>query len=403
MDTAVINLDQLKVELRAVLNENILGYWLRHSLDEKHGGFIGHINSDNSKEYRANKNIILNTRLLWTFSHAYRQNQNQEYLDLANRAYQYIFQYFRDEEHGGVYWELDYSGKALKMYKHIYAQAFVIYSLTEYYMATKRKEALSWAIEIFKLIEKYSRDTKRGGYIEAFRNDWSGLDDFRLSEKDPNEKKTMNTHLHLMEAYTNLIRISPDASVKEAQISLVNLFFDKFLDDAYHLKLFFNEHWNLKSDIVSFGHDIEAAWLLCEATNVLGDIDLQDKAKNAALKITDTCIEEGMDKDGGIINERSGNSGELDTNRHWWQQAEAMVALMNAWQISGNDKYLISLNKLWKFIKKNIIDHEQGEWYWKVDQDGNPFPEDEKAGAWKCSYHNSRACIELINRIEKHR
>jgi mannobiose 2-epimerase len=267
-------------------------------------------------------------------------------------------------------------------------------------MINKNQEVLKWAVELFELIEKYSRDKVHGGYIEAYDEDWSEINDVRLSEKDANEKKTMNTHLHLLEAYTNLIRVWPNEELIGAQKELIYLFLNIFINKDDHLKLFFNELWETKSSTISFGHDIEASWLLTEAAEIVGGKEIINACKQAAVKITDAVISVGTDSDGSIFNEREGANGCFDYDKHWWQQAEGMVGFMNSYQISGDDKYLESILHIWKFIKDKIIDYKNGEWYWKVNRTGERFPEDEKAGFWKCPYHNSRACIEMINRIK---
>jgi len=391
---------KLKEELTHILKNNILTYWVENTVDAENGGFIGHINADNSKVPYASKGIILNARILWTFSIAYRKLKDQVYLKMADRAYHYIQNNFRDFISGGVFWEVDFLGKPVNKRKQVYAQAFTVYALTEYYMVNKNEEVLKWAIGLFELVEKYSRDKRSGGYIEAFAEDWSPMNDVRLSEKDANEKKTMNTHLHIMEAYTNLIRVWPNEKIMETQKDLIHLFLNRFLDEDGHLNLFFDENWELKSHTISFGHDIEASWLLAEAAEVVSDNKLISACEQAAIKTADGLLNEGMDSDGSIFNERKSKNGCFDYDKHWWQQAEGMVGFMNVYQIKGDEKYITAIFNLWNFISEKIIDHVNGEWHWRVSRDGKRSPEDEKVGFWKCPYHNARACIEMINRID---
>ncbi len=391
---------ELKVGLSNILEENILKYWMENTVDEENGGFIGHINADNTKVPEAGKGIILNARILWTFSMAHRVLKNTEYRKMADRAYHYILSHFRDVTYGGVFWEVDYLGKPVNGRKQIYAQAFTIYALAEYSRINNKKEVLTWAIDLYELIDKHSLNRQNGGYTEAFEADWSPMDDVRLSDKDANEKITMNTHLHILEAYTNLIRVWPNQKLITAQKKLIYLFLDQFINRDGHLNLFFDQSWNLKSDIISFGHDIEASWLMTEAAEIVGDQDLIDLTRHAALKIADNLMEEGMDDDGSIFNEKNRSTGFFDDDKHWWPQAEGMVGFLAAYQHSGNDKYLAPLFDLWLFIHNKIIDHEYGEWYWKVSKDGKSFAEDEKVSFWKCPYHNSRACIEVMQRID---
>jgi mannobiose 2-epimerase len=390
----------LKQELSHVLENNILKYWAENTVDEEHGGFIGHINSDNTKVPKAGKGIILNTRILWAFSIAYRVLKQDVYLTMADRAYHYIVDHFKDTTHGGVFWEVDFTGNPVNKRKQVYAQAFTIYALAEYFKINKNKEVLEWAVELYELIDNHSHDKENDGYLEAFEEDWSPMDDVRLSEKDANEKLTMNTHLHILEAYTNLIRVWPNKKLIAAQKNLISLFLSKFIHKDGHFNLFFNESWQLKSDIISFGHDIEAAWLLTEAAEVIGDIELTSIVREIAIRTADGLMEQGLDIDGSIFNEKKRSTGLLDYDKHWWPQAEGMVGLLNAYQLSGDGKYIAPLFDLWKFINNKIIDHKQGEWYWKVSKDGELFPEDEKVGFWKCPYHNSRACVEMMHRID---
>ncbi len=395
------NLKALREELALHLEDNILSYWVLNSIDMDNDGFIGQINGNNLKESDANKGAVLNARILWTFSIASRKLNEPLYRAMAVRSFEYLNKFFKDAENGGVYWELDSAGNPVSKRKQIYAQAFTIYALAEYYKINPEEEVLSWAVELFQLIEKYSFDPEYLGYIEAFDNDWSPLKDMRLSDKDINAEKTMNTHLHILEAYTNLYRIWPNAALKKSQESLIQLFLDKFINSDAHLNLFFNSKWELQGKTTSFGHDIECAWLLTEAAEIIGNDSLQLKTKQIAIRIANSFISEAIDIDGGIFNEKDELTGHIDTDKHWWPQAEALVGLMNTYTITGDEKYLDSLFAIWDFTKDYIIDHHHGEWFWKVDKTGIPDMNMEKIGFWKCPYHNSRACFEMIDRIEK--
>jgi mannobiose 2-epimerase len=347
----------------------------------------------------APKGIILNARILWTFSKAARFFKNERYLEIASRAYKYILTYFLDKKNGGVYWMVDHKGNPLHTKKQVYAQAFAIYALTEYHLATNSKESLDEAIKLLNLIEKYSFDKKDNGYLEAFDEQWDLLDDLRLSAKDANEKKTMNTHLHILEAYTLLYEAWKSESVEKQLRNLIHIFEEKIINDKYQYDLFFNEIWELQSSVTSFGHDIEGSWLLCEAANVLNDPSLKDRMKRLALLTVDRTISNGLDKDGGLMNETDPD-GIKDSDKHWWPQAEAIVGLLNAWQLSGDEKYLYSADKVWQFIKTNLLDKENGEWYWLVDEDGKVGFTKDKAGFWKCPYHNGRMAIEVARRMK---
>ena len=391
--------ESFKKSVSSVLTDNILAFWTNHAVDRNHGGFVGYISPDNRVVEGANKGAVLNARILWTYSTAFLFLKDPEYNEMAQRAYEYIRTYFKDPDYGGIYWELDYKGNPVNKRKQVYAQAFAIYALSEYYKINADEEALSWAKEIYQLLEQYSHDKQKGGYIEAFTEEWADMEDVRLSEKDANEKKTMNTHLHVLEAYTNLYRVWPDEKLRMALKDLVAIFYDRFLNDQAHLNLFFTTDWKLRNHLVSYGHDIEFSWLLTEAAEALEDHQWIERTRQTAVRIADITMKEGLDKDGGLFNEKNLDTGHLDTDKHWWPQAEAVVGFLNAWEISNEDKFLKAAIESWRFIYDHIIDHEGGEWFWKVDKEGKVSREEEKAGFWKCPYHNTRACIEVLKRM----
>lgn len=378
---------------RNELINNILPFWIGKMQDDTYGGFYGCIDGNNVLQERANKGAILNCRILWTFSAAYRILQELKYIDIAQRAFDYIKNYFIDKEHGGVFWELDYKGNPVNKKKQIYVQGFALYGFSEYYRATGDKTALELAKTFFYLIEK-CKDKQWGGYFEAYTENWQPIEDMRLSEKDANEKKTMNAHLHILEPYTNLCRIWNNSQLREAQKSLIENFIENILDrNSYHLNLFFDEKWNEKSTSISYGHDIEAAWLLYEAAEVLGEKELLDEIKILSLKIADAASD-GLLSDGSMIYEKDGDH--IDTERHWWVQAESVVGYMYAYKNSNNAAYKDKAVGVWEYIQSQIIDKENGEWYWSRYGDGAVNRKEDKAGFWKCPYHNGRMCMEMI-------
>lgn len=392
--TSIVPVDELLKELK----ENIFPYWMNKMVDDEHGGFYGKRNGHDALELNAPKAIILNTRILWTFANAGRTFSDQQYFEIADRAYDYIANYFFDKEFGGVYWMVDHQGNPLQAKKQVYAQAFAVYALAEYYLATKHEDSLREAVKLFHLIERYSFDTVNNGYLEAFDQQWHLLDDLRLSEKDANEKKTMNTHLHVLEAYTVLYSVWPDEYLKSQLLNLINLFKEKIINENFQYDLFFDEHWKIQSRKTSFGHDIEGSWLLCEAAKGIGDAKLLTEIENLAIKTVDKTIKNGIDRDGGLMNEIEPGKF-LDSDKHWWPQVEAMVGLVNAWGITSDELYLKKTNEVWSFIRKNLIDHKNGEWYWMVDRNGEVNYKEEKAGPWKCPYHNGRGLMEVIKRL----
>jgi len=395
MDT---KLKTIVSELESEL-ERILDYWSIHSIDFEYDGFVGEIDRLGKVREQASKGAVLNARILWTYSAAYNHTQNPKYIDLAKKAYDYFIKYFWDSNYGGIIWKVDYLGTPKNKRKQAYAQGFGIYALSEYYRAFKNEEALEFAVKLYELIEEKFKDTVHGGYIEALDYDWSDLTDMRLSKKDINEPKSMNTHLHIIEPYTNLYKVWPNEKLKENIKQLLDLFLSKIINtETGHFNLFFDMKWNVKSSIVSYGHDIEGAWLLTDAAKVLGDKQLIEKVEKAALYLADITLQSGVDKDGGLFHEK--NEEHLDDDKHWWPQAEAMVGFMDAFSISGKEKYFSAMLKSWDFIKTYIVDKEYGEWHWRVNRKGIPKTTDYKVGFWKCPYHNSRALIEMVRRFK---
>lgn len=390
---------RMKEELLQNLTKNILPYWINKSVDPK-GGFYGRIDGCDEIDVKAPKGAILNARILWSFAAAYRLTGDKQYLELATRARDYILDYFIDKEFGGVFWSLNADGSPFDTKKQFYAIGFTIYGMSEYARATGDKTALEVALQLFETIEKHSRDFKRGGYFEASKRNWDPIEDMRLSDKDENAAKTMNTHLHILEPYTNLLRLVPDnLKVREAVVSLINIFLDKIEDqNTHHLGLFFDENWERRDNEISYGHDIEASWLLLEAAMVVNDSELLEKTLSHTRKIAMAALE-GRCHDGSMIYERHGN-GHYDNEKHWWVQAENVVGQFYLWKFHGMKDMFDKALQSWRYIDEKIVDRENGEWFWS--RRGNEINRSEdKAGFWKCPYHNSRMCIEIINLLNQ--
>jgi mannobiose 2-epimerase len=386
--------DEMQKELH-----NILHYWQRFSIDDDYGGFVGRIDQDNQVHPMDPKGSVLNARILWSFSAAWQHSKNPDHLSLASRAFDYIRAYLTDPEFGGLYWSVDYQGNRLDGHKQVYAQAFGIYGMSEYYRVTKDERALEMALHWYQLIEKFSRDPLQGGYIDAFARDWSWLDDKRLSDKDENASKTMNTHLHIVEAYANLYEVWPSQNLKTTIIHLLQLFDEKIINHNNHLGLFFTDDWEMDASIVSYGHDIEAGWLLQSCAESIHDSASIQTARRNAEAITVAAME-GLDEDGGLWYEYNIETGKKIFEKHWWPQAEALIGFCNAWQITGNPLYKNALINNWHFIQNYILDTSHGEWLWGVDGDGKKMAGQDKVGIWKCPYHNTRACLELLHRLK---
>jgi len=385
--------DQVETEL-----ESILSWWIKYMPDEDGSGFNGEVNNDNTVVQQAAKGLVLNSRILWTFSAAFMHSGKTEYLPMAGRAFRYLSTYFLDEAYGGMFWSVDAAGNKLMDKKQVYGIAFCIYGLSEYYRAAQIELSLQMAKDLFYLLEKHSLDTTYGGYLEAFTCSWEPIDDLRLSDKDDNEKKTMNTHLHVLEAYSNLYKVWKDEQLAKAIVNLLNIFSEKIINPITNQQqLFFTEEWEPRSAVVSFGHDIEAAWLLHEAAATLGNAATVQQFEKMAIQMADAALA-AIDKDGGLWYELNTTTNHLNKEKHWWPQAEAMVGFFNAYQITGNLKYLEASQNSWTFIQQYLLNKEFGEWNWGIHADGS-IMQKEKAGFWKCPYHNSRACMEISERI----
>ena len=392
--------EKYKTELESEL-ERILHYWITYAIDKDQGGFYGRIDNDNTVYPKAPKGSVLNSRILWTFSSAYNFTGNKQYLEVADRAFNYFIHHFIDKEYGGVFWTVDNTGHLLDTKKQIYALAFALYGISEYQKATGSQKAKEFALKLYDAIEQYSHDKTKLGYIEALTRNWQEIKDLRLSNKDANEKKSMNTHLHVLEAYANLYRIWPDKGLRENIQELIDLFLKHIInEETNHLVLFFDEDWQVRSNVISYGHDIEAAWLVLEAAETISNDFLINKVKNISVKMAGAA-REGLDKDGGVWYEYDNAKQHLVNEKHWWVQAEAMVGFFNAWQLTGDETYFFDSINNWQFVKNQIINNDTGEWIWGVKENNALMYDQDKVGIWKCPYHNSRACIEIIKRIKR--
>lgn len=391
------------MEMReAVLRElfdNIMPFWMTRTPDGEHGGFHGGISNDLIVDPAAPKGLVVNARILWTFSAVHRFKPDPEILKLADRAYEYLLHRFWDLMYSGAYWMLDHNGRPADMKKKIYGQAFLIYGLSEYHRATGNPLAKEKAIQLFQLVEQFAYDRVNTGYFEAYDRNWKLAADLRLSDKDLNEAKSMNTHLHLMEAYANLFRVWKDPILHEKLEQLIVNFRDRIIDrEAGRLICFFTETWEPRSGLVSFGHDIEASWLLCESAGILGDPALEKEIRTIALRMAEAVYRHGRDGDGSLFYEADG-TGIIDSDKHFWVEAEGVVGFLNAYQLSGDAKYIEASRLCWEFIRKHLIDRKFGDWYYRTDRQGNPALDAPKVSEWKCPYHSARMCLEAAERL----
>ena len=396
--------DQLLLLKEEVLaeHEHIIKFWENYTIDEENGGFIGQIDSDMTKHPEADKGGILNARITWAFSAAYRYTNKTEYLKLATRAYKYLIDKFYDHQNNGVYFMIDYKGNPTVDRNQVIAVAFVTYAFSEYYRATQDKEALDYALKLFDSLETFALDREYNGYFDAFSKEWEKLDDMRMYPSDANATKTMNANFHIMVAYANIYRTYKDDKIKRALKNLIEVLLDKIVDTKRgSLKLFFDTNWDVVPSNDNYGLDIEASWLIWDAAQVLGDQKLIEQIEPIAIKIVEHCLKYGFDQDGGMMNEGNDEEGVLNTYKSWWVQAESVIAFFNAYQMTGESKYLANAFLSWDFIKKYVIDYQYGEWFGTVGKDDHkPNLDESKIGPWKCPYHNSRMGLQIAERID---
>jgi mannobiose 2-epimerase len=383
------------------LRENVLPFWLGRVLDRRNG-FHGFLNECGVADPLAPMGSVLCARLLWTFSAAYRATGDPAHRSAAEHFHSWLNERFIDGRYGGVFWMLDHAGRPIEERKQTYALAFAVYALAEHRLATGDAGALERALALQQTLEAHARDAERGGYFEALARDWSPLADVRLSDKDQNAPRSMNTHLHLMEAYTNLLRAADTPRLRALLRSLVALHLERILDpQSGHLVLFFDEGFRPLPGGVSFGHDIETSWLLVEAAEAVDDPVLLGSAREAALRMARVALAEGFDRQhGGLFAERHPD-GRLDDDKHWWMQAEAVVGFLNAHQLSGEEAFLEAAEATWAFVERFVVDRQHGEWRWRVRRDGAPIAGLPKVEPWKCPYHNSRAALETAARVAR--
>ena len=425
-----MDIQLMKQEMQDVVKNNILRFWLDKMVDREHGGFYGRIDGSEVLHPEAEKGAILNARILWSFSAAYRILGNPEYLEAATRAKDYIIDHFLDKEYGGVYWSVDYLGNPLDTKKQFYAIGFAIYGMSEYARSTGDREALECALQLFDSIEEHAFDSKYNGYIEACTREWGEIADMRLSELDANYPKSQNTHLHIIEPYANLYRCLKEFQastscdyvpvigsvlpieiavpqetflrVEGALRTIIDIFTDRILNpETHHLDLFFEMDWTRGAGhLESYGHDIECSWLMHEAALVLGDTDVLAKVEPIVREVA-RASEKGLRPDGSMIHEANLDTGHVDDDLHWWVQAENVVGWYNLYQHFGDEQALERAFQGWNYIKTQIIDWDNGEWHWSRHPDGSLNTFDDKAGFWKCPYHNSRMCLEIIERTSE--
>jgi cellobiose epimerase len=393
------NFEKLRKEFENELTDNILNYWVKKVYDPQRKTFMGYIGPDEKANPDAPLGVVMMSRILWTFSAAWTLVPTAIYKKMADEAWRILTENFWDDENGGVYWEVSPKGIPVNDSKQFYAQAFALYAFAEYSRIFGHQNAKQLAVSLFHLIEKYAFDPVHSGYFEAASKNWeSPARDF-VTPPGEKMKKSMNTHLHILEAYSNLYRICPQEDVKEKIVSLLEIFTTYIINPRnHHFHMFFDQDWSIQNSAISYGHDIEGTWLLHEAAEVIQDKEIMKRIEPLLLQMAEATGKEALDKSGGLCNES--DSDHWDRDFHWWPQAEAVVGFFNAWQLSGDTQFLKWSENAWKFIQKYQIDHKNGEWFWLITPEYNVRPM-AKVSPWKCPYHNGRMCLEMIRRLQE--
>ena len=382
-------------EVRENLTSCILPYWLK--LKDPKGGFYGEVSAEGTVFYDAPRGVILNARLIWSFAAAYAALKDTQYLVAAVHARDWFLDHFCDHKYGGVYWSVTAEGERLDTKKQLYAQGFAIYALSELYKVTGDDEALKNAVNLYKVVESHFADTVNGGYIEALSRDFSPLEDMSLSAHDINADKTMNSHLHVLEAYSNLYQVWPDETLKTRVEALLSLTGERVMGADGHLQLYFKRDWTVLPGAVSYGHDIETSWLALEAAFALHDADVVHRVRPWARRVG-TAGNEGLLPDGSMRYEKLPD-GQYDDSRQWWVQAESVVGNLWLWKYHADAEALERALSAWNYIREHLVDTLSGEWWWAILPNGSRDLSQPKAGFWKCPYHNTRMCLQVLSII----
>ena len=382
-------------EVRENLTSCILPYWLK--LKDPKGGFYGEVSAEGTVFYDEPRGVILNARLIWSFAAAYAALKDTQYLVAAVHARDWFLDHFCDHKYGGVYWSVTAEGERLDTKKQLYAQGFTIYALSELYKVTGDDEALKNAVNLYKVVESHFADTVNGGYIEALSRDFSPLEDMSLSAHDINADKTMNSHLHVLEAYSNLYQVWPDETLKTRVEALLSLTGERVMGADGHLQLYFKRDWTVLPGAVSYGHDIETSWLALEAAFALHDADVVNRVRPWARRVG-AAGNEGLLPDGSMRYEKLPD-GQYDDSRQWWVQAESVVGNLWLWKYHADAEALERAFAAWAYIREHLVDTISGEWWWAILPNGSRDLSQPKAGFWKCPYHNTRMCLQVLSII----
>ncbi|WP_407371713.1 AGE family epimerase/isomerase [Carnobacterium sp.] len=399
---------QIKLVLENQLMSKVLPFWLSQQ-DNVNGGFYGKLSIDLKSYPLAPKGGVMMSRFLWTFSHSYETMKKDEYKLAADHAYRFMLDTLWDMKYGGIFWLVDAEGKPVNLIKHVYAQSFAIYGLSEYAKINPDSDALEYAKKLYLLIEEHAYNPTTLGYEEEFDQVWKKKPLSQVASQNSKVRYTTNTHLHLLEAYTNLYTVWPNEALLEKIQHLLKLFTTRIFHPAGYCQQEFDQNWNSVIPEVSYGHDIETSWLLDETLEHCKINDELDKeVRDMTASLAAYCYENGLDETGWMINHADGSH--LDQTKVWWVEAEAIIGLYHAFQQSGNLEYRKAALKLIQLVQQNFVDDRPGsEWYSRLDKNNqllsvflkNGNSEENISDIWKGPYHTVRFYLEMIKRLEE--
>ena len=380
-----------KEEIERHLIYDIIPFW-KKLRDDEYGGYFGYVDYDLNIDENAVKGCILNNRITWFFSNAYVVTSDDSLLAEARHGYEFLRDKCWDHDNDGVFWSLNYDGTPADTTKHTYNQAFAIYALSSYYEVSHDAEALNLAFELFDIIEEKCRDEE--GYLEAFTYDFRPESNEKLSENGVMADRTMNTLLHVFEGYSELYRVSHNEKVGEKMRWILDVFASKIYNPERHRQeVFFNSEYETLIDLISYGHDIESAWLIDRGVEILGDPEYEAKIGPVTRDLTANIYKTAFN---GHSLPNECESGVVDEKRVWWVQAEALLGFLNGYRKTPeHTEYLEAAEAEWEFIREHVIDPRCREWFMHVDAQGNPERGRPIVEEWKCPYHNGRMCIEV--------
>lgn len=383
-------------EIYSHLYNDLIPFWM-NMRDDENGGFYGFADENGVPDKESPKGGILQSRILWFFSSAYMLSKDPEVLSCADHAYRFLRDYCMDHEYGGMFWSVNADGTPCEDMKHTYCQSFALYAFSAYYRASGDPEALDLACSLYELIESKCRDSE--GYLEAFGRDFSLCENDKLSENGVMADRTMNTLLHLLESYTALLEAEYFNDVEASVLEILQIFKTHIYDpDRKICKVFFDMDYNSIIDLESYGHDIEASWLISRACDVLRDSKIKEEMMPMITGLAEGALEHGIDESDHAMNNECEN-GIVDSKKVWWVQAEAVTGFMNAFELTGDEDYFEASDMIWNYIRDKVIG-EHGEWIENIYEDRNQTEGQALVHQWKCPYHNGRMCIEMYSRLK---